>query len=137
VHLVVVPTATNGHGSALPSILIAIKKPVATIALATWRQRRWTGLTKLTDTRGKLHFWQSGGGFDRNVRDLAELSREVVYVHQNPVTRGLVNKSIEWAWSSARSYAAWPDQPLKHDSIIVDHIEFPGPHAQRWLGDVT
>lgn len=137
VHLMLVPTAGKAHGSTLPSILIGIKKPVATRALAQWKRLRWNGLAELADAGGNLHFWQPGGGFDRNVRDAAELYREVVYMHQNPVTRGLVDKSIDWAWSSARSYAGWPKQFAKHDSIMIDSNAFPGPRAERWLGDAV
>jgi putative transposase len=47
-------------------------------------------------------FWQRGGGFDRNVRDMAEFCREIKYIHRNPVERKLVTRSEDWMWSSVR-----------------------------------
>ena len=49
--------------------------------------------------RNGHRFWQKGGGFDRNVRDDAEFSREVRYVHHNPVERALVTRPEDWTWS--------------------------------------
>jgi len=135
VHLMLVPTADKGGGSPLSSILIAIKKPVASAALNRWKKLRWSGLASITDSKGRARFWQSGGGFDRNVRDLSELGREVVYIHQNPVERGLAARSTGWAWSSARWYAGWEDQPAQPDSMVIDGVEFPGSLRRKYLGD--
>jgi len=54
-----------------------------------WRssaRQCWQG----SATQGKDTFLERGGGFDRNVRDLAEFTRHVRYIHRNPVERGLV-----------------------------------------------
>ena len=64
-------------------------------------------LPKLTRTRGKRTerlFWQSGGGYDRNIIEPGTLQATVDYIHKNPVRRGLVNKAVDWSWSSARWY---------------------------------
>ncbi|MEZ6243358.1 MAG: transposase [Phycisphaerales bacterium] len=48
--------------------------------------------------------WQPGGGYDRNIRDLAELNEKITYIHNNPVTRALVPHPEDWPWSSATWY---------------------------------
>lgn len=132
IHIMVMPTAASGpdweegYGSALPSILIGLKKPVSTKILARWREIKWNNLSAITDSRGNEHFWQPGGGFDRNVRTIEELVREVRYIHQNPVERGLVKEPTDWAWSSARWYAGSPDVQPEIDQIRFGAGFFPG-----------
>ena len=70
-----------------------------------WREREARVLARMVDARGVVRFWQRGGGYDRNVRDHAELIEKIGYVHANPVRRGLVERDAEWSWSSARDYA--------------------------------
>jgi putative transposase len=33
------------------------------------------------------------------------------YIHRNPVRRGLVERAIDWQWSSARWYEGLPYEP--------------------------
>ncbi|MFN0012744.1 MAG: REP-associated tyrosine transposase [Phycisphaerales bacterium] len=142
VHIFLMPTAargndwSQGHGSSLPSILIGLKKPVAERVIGRWKDLRWNGLSSVADSRGRIHFWQPGGGFDRNVRDVAELVREVRYIHQNPVRRGLVEKAADWRWSSARWYAGAMNAGPDIDPVIVDGRTFPGPRPEVFVGDV-
>ena len=67
---------------------------------------------------GSARFWQRGGGYDRNVRNHAELIEKVVYTEANPVRRGLVVTPHEWRWGSAFVRA-------KHapDDWVVDRID--------------
>ena len=44
-------------------------------------------------------------GFERYLRSWEKVVETVEYVHHNPVRRGLVDRSTEWVWSSARWYA--------------------------------
>ena len=60
---------------------------------------------RLTDSRGSVRFWQRGGGYDRNIHTENELEEKIVYIHENPVRRGLVLQATDWRWSSARWYA--------------------------------
>ena len=39
--------------------------------------------------------------FDRYMRDEEQLAATILYIHENPVTAGLVAKAEEWPWSSA------------------------------------
>ena len=107
-HLLVVPDLPNFP---IPALLHAIKRPVAEQVLRRWRTLDAPILRKLTDGRGARHYWQPGGGHDRNVRDAEELADTISYVHRNPVERGLVEVPTDWPWSSARWYAGREDDP--------------------------
>jgi putative transposase len=95
VHLLIRP----GPNVPLSRTLRSLKMSVAKRVLARWRELRAPILDKIASRTGPC-FWQKGGGFDRNVRDDEELSREIRYIHENPVERGLVVKPDEWRWSS-------------------------------------
>ncbi len=140
VHLMLLPTAAPGHGRPADHgapvwvILQALKRPFAARVIERWRQLRWNNLARVTDSRGDPHFWQPGGGFDRNVRDECELVREVRYIHQNPVKRGLVDSATDWDASSARWYAGINGAFPTIDRVVIDQRQFPGPNPERYLG---
>jgi len=50
------------------------------------------------------HFWMKRF-YDFNVWSESKMSEELHYIHQNPVTRGLVERPEDWQWSSFRAYA--------------------------------
>ena len=85
--------------------LVAIKQPIAQTAIRRWRRLNAPVLPRITGPDGRVHFWEDGGGFDRNVRTEAEFLREIGYIHRNPVKRALVEKPEHWAGNSARWYA--------------------------------
>ena len=49
-------------------------------------------------------FWQARY-YDFNVFTPHKRSEKILYMHNNPVTRGLVAEPGDWAWSSYRHYA--------------------------------
>jgi len=51
-----------------------------------------------------LRFWQRGGGYDRNLYTSKEVWEKIEYIHNNPVSRGLVGSPDEYRWSSAADY---------------------------------
>jgi putative transposase len=57
-------------------------------------------LTRLRDEQpsGEMHyrFWQRGGGYDRNITELATLLSMIDYIHHNPARRGLVKPPTDW-----------------------------------------
>jgi len=55
--------------------------------------------------RGKkvFRFWQTGGGFDRNLWNASAIHSAIKYLEHNPVHAKLVTKAEEWQWSSAHS----------------------------------
>ena len=85
-------------------LLRALKRPFAAMVLSRWRQRSAAILERVRDNRGASHFWQDGGGYDRNIFSVNELSEKVTYIHNNPVSRGLVRCATDWPWSSAAWY---------------------------------
>ena len=52
----------------------------------------------------RAHFWQRRY-YDFNVFAESKRVEKLRYMHRNPVTRGLVARPEEWAWSSFRHYA--------------------------------
>lgn len=114
VHLLIKP---NLPDHPVPSILQAIKEPVARAVLKTMREAESPWVSRVTRDNGRSRFWLQGGGFDRNVRDIKELSIEAEYIHLNPVRRGLVSKATDWEWSSANWYAGNRDNTVPIDPI--------------------
>ncbi|MEO0588409.1 MAG: transposase [Planctomycetota bacterium] len=97
VHLLVQPPS----GTTVSSILAALKRPVAAQVLSRWREIDAPILSRIQDIAGRSHFWQRGGGYDRNISSLDEAREKFGYIHANPVRRGLVDRPADWAWSSA------------------------------------
>jgi putative transposase len=119
-HLLIWP----GEGVKISSILKSLKLPVAQRAIA-WLQKNDPGfLTRMLDVQpggDRAHrFWQRGGGYDRNMRSVADMHEKLHYIHLNPVRRKLVERPEDWPWSSARAWAANVDEPLK-----IDRDSFP------------
>lgn len=54
--------------------------------------------------RAERPFWQTRY-YDFNVHSEEKFTEKLHYIHQNPVTRGLVARAEDWAWSSFRHYA--------------------------------
>ncbi len=92
------------NGVVVPQILKRLKQGTAKVLLRQWGRCRPELIARATHDDGSLQLWQAGGGFDRNVRDSEEMEREIRYIHNNPVKRGLVKQPTDWAWSSARHY---------------------------------
>lgn len=61
------------------------------------------------------HFWQKGGGHDRNITQVDTLLSTVRYIHNNPVHRGLVATPDEWRYSSAPDWQGTGSGPLTID----------------------
>jgi putative transposase len=104
-----------------------IKEPVSRKAVRWLRENDHDWLTKIERKRGNRSeylFWQSGGGYDRNITETATLLKMIDYLHKNPVRKGLVERAIDWMWSSA----AW----------FIDQIEvplIPDPIPPEWLNE--
>jgi putative transposase len=62
-----------------------------------------------------VSFWQRRF-CDFNVRTEHKRIEKLKYLHQNPVTRGLVEKPEDWEWSSFRYYAFGEPFPVTIDS---------------------
>jgi putative transposase len=112
VHLMLRPRPGD---SDIVAPLAWLKRETAKQIIARWRLLRARILTAITDDNDRPHFWQRGGGYDRNIWSEDEMTEKVGYIHRNPVTRRLVERSTDWEWSSARWYAGERDSLVKVD----------------------
>ncbi len=103
-------------GPGMAPVLSGLKRTFASEVLSRWRAINAPILKKLNDSRGLSHFWQVGGGYDRNIFTSDEYFEKIRYIHHNPVERRLVERPTEWAWSSERAYLGG-GEPL----IPIDH----------------
>jgi hypothetical protein len=123
--------------STVPTILKDLKGPFGEDVVRRWKTLKAARVLNAICTPQETHrFWQPGGGFDRNVRSEEELWRETCYVHDNPVRRGLVERAEDWAWSSAKWYAArlaGEREPEVAAPIDAEHLGkwTPPPHWVR------
>jgi len=117
VHLIVKPQSPNYD---IGLIRRRIKEPVSRCAIAWLKENAPEWSEKLARKRGsrvEYLFWQSGGGYDRNVTDGSTLLRMIDYIHENPVRKKLVVQASDWKWSSAAWYEDGSAVPLMPDSI--------------------
>jgi putative transposase len=95
----------------------AVKRPFALRVLNRWRTLNAVVLTKLAHGDGH-RFWETGGGFDRNVVG-EELLEKIRYIHANPVRRQIVERPTDYPWSSASAYEGLPyaGPPVRFDLL--------------------
>ncbi len=119
VHLILVPR----EDARIASILTTIKQSVSKRALNWLKNNSPEFLPQIEDVQpnGKrsFRFWQRGGGYDRNLRSVRDIHEKIRYVHQNPVTRELVERPSDWEWSSASAWESSGDSPLPIDRKSV------------------
>jgi putative transposase len=123
VHLLVHPRGSNYDMSAIRR---AIKEPVGRRAIAYLRKNSPRYLPRLTRRRGDREerlFWQSGGGYDRNITSSESLFAAVDYIHLNPVRRGLVERASAWRWSSAGWFESKTASPVEMDLIPPEWLD--------------
>jgi putative transposase len=101
VHLIVCPRCRSYE---VALILRAIKEPVGRRAFSFLAKHAPHWLPRVAQRRGRRvehHFWEPGGGCDRNIVEPRTLRLMIDYIHLNPVRRGLVERARDWRWSSA------------------------------------
>jgi putative transposase len=116
VHLLLCPLRLDYE---MRRILVALKRPFSDAAreyVERIEDDRWLKRLSIEyPSRRVFRFWQPGGGFDRNIVHQKTVHAVIDYIHANPVRRGLVERPTDWAWSSARFWAGWPDAALRMD----------------------
>ena len=125
VHLIVWP---RNRQYDIAQIRKAIKAPVARTAIEWMEQHSPEWLPRITRQRGQSSerlFWQSGGGYDRNITSSEPLERMIDYIHANPVRKQLAERPGDWKWSSAAWFERQATIPLAVDPISKD-----------WMSDV-
>jgi putative transposase len=100
-HLLMRPRSSDQRAA---EILRGIKAGFAKIVIRRWRELDAPILKRITDSAGRTRFWQTGGGYDRNLFSEQEVIEKIAYIHRNPVRRGLSVSPCEWRWSSAGWY---------------------------------
>ncbi|MGE3818790.1 MAG: transposase [Isosphaeraceae bacterium] len=116
-HMIVRPRV---GGAGVAGILQGIKQPVGRRAFPYLEAHAPHWLPRLTRRRGgrtERLFWQSGGGYDRNITEPRTLKAMIDDPHANPVRRGLVERDVDWPWSSAGWYQGTPRNDLRPDPI--------------------
>ncbi len=118
VHLIVSP---REPGVSVWRFAGKVKEDVARRAV-TWLKEHspeWLArITVVEGTKTRHRFWQPGGGYDRNIEQAGTLEAMIEYLHQNPVRRGLVERTVDWEWSSARWYAGMNPVWLEMDRTL-------------------
>ena len=114
VHLLIWPRLPEAP---TPKILRTLKQGFAQTVIRRWHNFDARILNRVADPAGHPRFWQRGGGHDRNIHSEDELREKINYIHNNPVARELVERPIDWVWSSARWYEGMRDQSLRIDPI--------------------
>ncbi len=114
VHLLIWPRERE---YSISRILHRIKQPVAQKAIAWLKTHNPEGLRVLDTghTSQRYRFWQKGGGYDRNIRQIDALIQCVHYIHLNPVRKRLVQAPQEWFYSSAAEWDKAGTGPLSVD----------------------
>ena len=123
VHLLISPAADDAE---IGKILRAIKASPAKRAIQFLEDNSPYWLEKITRRRGNRQerpFWQSGGGYDRNVVGPRSLVAMIDYIHANPVRKQFVERPRDWHWSSAAWYDDQSDIPIPVDQISFDWLE--------------
>ncbi len=113
VHLIVLPDLTVFP---ISKILYQLKWSVSRRILKIIKHQNAQVYDLLTDRDGHTHFWQVGGGYDRNIASKNEYEDKMNYIHNNPVKGNLVKHPTDWQWSSAR----WYDN--LHSVIEIDPV---------------
>ena len=62
------------------------------------------------------HFWQACY-YDFNVWSEEKLVEKLRYLHRNPVSRGLVERPEDWAWSSFQHYLTGEEGVVEIESL--------------------
>jgi putative transposase len=122
VHLIVFPRRPTYD---MATILKAIKEPVGRSGVSYIAEHAPDWLPRITRQRGRRTerlFWQSGGGFDRNVWEPRCLMPMIDYIHRNPVRRGLVERATNWRWSSAGWFDGAPTCDLIPDRLPPEWV---------------
>jgi putative transposase len=123
VHLLVLPTVFEA-GYSVSDAAKSIKQSVTRRTVA-WMQINHSELLEhMLDVQpnGKSAYrlWERGPGYDKNVTDPLAIHKILVYIHDNPVRKDLVDQPELWKWSSA---ATWANR--KQGVVPIDFESFP------------
>ena len=123
IHLVINPR----QGVGISTILKTVKQSVSRKALIWLGDHAASVFVSVSQifnrvARVSYRFWQRGGGYDRNLRSVADVHEKIHYVHNNPVRCGLVAKASLWPWSSCHAWETGTGQPIAIDRDSVPRL---------------
>jgi putative transposase len=101
VHLLISEPSRGDISSLVSGVKLGFTRRVLTENPHFWQNRREVGRP---DPSSCQHLWLKRF-YDFNVWSQRKETEKLHYMHQNPVARGLVERSENWKWSSFRSYA--------------------------------
>jgi putative transposase len=120
VHLMIYPC---DESYSISKILTSIKQPVSRSILNKLREQNSLFLRNMETglDNPKYRFWQDGGGYDRHYFSPEEIRKQMNYIHNNPVRRGLVENPCDYKWSSAGYWLNEEEgiMPVKFDSLSL------------------
>jgi putative transposase len=103
----------------ISQILTTLKQSVSKRAILWLKQNAPAYLSRMEDIQpngSRIHrFWQRGGGYDRNLRSVADIYEKIEYIHNNPVRRRLVTQPENWPWSSCHAWQSGENIPIAID----------------------
>lgn len=120
VHLMIYPLP---GAKTTDGLLKAIKRPLSYRIKQVLIQSRSRLLERLTIRQRPgvttFRYWQEGPGYDRNFDTPSTVLAAIDYLHHNPVRRALVQRAVDWKWSSARYYLI--DPPQQYPALPTIH----------------
>ncbi len=111
VHLLIYPTCSDYK---IGVIMQSMKQSVSRRAIRDARELANERLLQFASgtKNHPYRFWQSGGGYDRNIVSKVAVRGAIDYMHNNPVRAGLVDAAEEWEWSSFRDHEGLGNGPI-------------------------
>src|ERR1700722_6389748 len=82
-------------------LLLGVFQSSLPLIMRDWKSKSALAIAKIRRVRGAI--WQPRY-FDFILRRVADFGSKFDYIHQNPVSGGLVARPDEWDWSSGRFY---------------------------------
>ena len=114
VHLLLEPRLPDWT---VANIMHTLKRPFAQEIIGRWRALNARILLRMMDRGERIHFWQAGGGYDRNIISSEEYVEKLRYIHDNPRRAELVDRATDWPWSSAGWYGGERMVPIPIDTF--------------------
>ncbi len=105
---------TQEEHYSISNILKSIKLSVSKKVISRLRKKNLQYLKYMRTglKQPEYRFWQDSGGYDRNYITPKEILKQIKYIHNNPIRRGLVDDPTEWKWSSAGLWLKGEDGPV-------------------------
>ena len=106
-------------------LLLAVVMGSLADAIWNWKSNSARVIQRARKQSGPL--WQPRY-FDSICRRVRDVSKNLEYIHDNPVRAGLVSRGAEWRWSSAAFYAKEGNVP-----VVPDFFDCSGdPYELLW-----